>query len=177
MNYLLGNFWFLLFASITIVTVAVALVSAWVMVRGAEAATAWKQAMLARGLSVGEMERLLRADASVSDDRLVYGMVGRLGQLSASGETIRTVLEAFQAADPSGKRVLSRAISAVCAMGKRCDEQVLGIIHGLSRPDGAAREIGQNSEPRLAQQTPGTGGKWDSQAIRAEKSDANSSLL
>jgi hypothetical protein len=170
MNELLGNYWFLLFASITIIAVASALAVAWLMVRKAEATTALKQAMLARGLSVDEMERLLRP-ASLTDERLVDGLAGRLGELSASGETIKTVLEAFQAADPSSKRLLYRAVLAVCAPGKPCDEQILGVVRGLIRADGAG-EIGLNSGLKVTQQAPGICGKWDIQGIRVEQDAA-----
>ncbi|HVS39632.1 MAG TPA: hypothetical protein VMS17_29010 [Gemmataceae bacterium] len=168
MNGLLGDFWFLFFASITITAIACALAFAWLMVRRVEAATALKQAMLARGLSVDEMERLLRPAA---DERLVGGLAEWLGMVDASGETIKAVLEAFQAADPSTKRLLYRAIVAVggAAEGKPCDEQILGVVRGLFRPDGAAAGIGRNPEPKLAQTAPKSSGQWDPQGIRAEQ--------
>lgn len=163
MNELLGNLWFLVFASTTIIAVAVALAFAWFMVRRTEAVTQFKQAMLARGLSVDEMERLLRPPASENDERHVGLLAERLSACSASGETIKSVLEAYQAADLSNKRLLFRAIWGVCAEGKMYDDQILGVVHGLSRTDGATGVIGQSSEFERAQQAPTTGGEWNVQ--------------
>src|SRR5262245_21389805 len=121
MYELLGNFWFLVFASITITSDVGTLAHAWQKTRRAEAATALRQTMLERGLSVEEMERLLRpasflndepppespaAEPPLSDEQLVQNLTNRLAEQSASGETIQEVLKAFQAADPSRKRLL-----------------------------------------------------------------------
>jgi hypothetical protein len=153
MNELLGNFWFLVFASTTIISVACALIFACVQVHRTEAATRLTQAMLARGLSVDEMERLLRPPAAVNDERHIGALAQRLSVLEASGDTLQTVLEAFQAADPATKRLLSRTILSICAEGNKCDDQILGIVRGLLRPGGAKGSTGLNSEQKCAEQT------------------------
>jgi hypothetical protein len=134
---LFGSFWFLLFASSTIVSVAGTLAHAWQKIRRAEAATALKQAMLERGLSVDEMERLL--EAPLSDEQLVQQLAKRLAEESASGETITTVLEAFQAADRPRKRLLYHAIFGLSDGMNASDEQILAAVRGLSQPETADR--------------------------------------
>jgi len=58
---LFTNFWFLLFAMIVITSVTGTIAHVWQKVRRAEQEAALKQDMLQRGLSVEDIERVLRA--------------------------------------------------------------------------------------------------------------------
>jgi hypothetical protein len=182
---LLGNFWFLLFATITITSVVGTIAHAWQKIRRAEAATRLQQAMLERGLSVDEMERLLRPAALVnegsdtqspapetplSEEQLVEKLANRLAGESASEGTIQQVMEAFHASDLPGKRLLYHAIFGLSEGFQATDEQILAVVRGLCRPDGQGVGTGQDCEPKLA--LPVAGGKWDSHGIRAEPGSA-----
>ena len=61
MTELFHDFWFLLFAWLTVTSVAATIGHAWQKVRRADREASLKEAMLRRDLSVEEMERLLGA--------------------------------------------------------------------------------------------------------------------
>jgi hypothetical protein len=169
MNELLGNFWFLVFASIT--TVAGIIAHAWQKIRTAEAEARLKQAMLERGLSVDEMERLLQPQSPapkclLSDEELVKALAKHVA--GRSEETIKRVMGTFNASDPPSKRLLCHAILGLFDYEFPSDEKILAVVRGFCRLDGDEVGIWQNSEPKLAQPATGTGAKSGAQAIRAE---------
>jgi hypothetical protein len=144
--------------------------------RKAEADARLRQDMLARGLSVADIERLSTTD-SVADDaqQLVNGLISILALNKASGEALETALAAFQAADLRTKRLLYQAILGLC-QGQETnasDEQILGVVRGLCRRERQEGGNWQNAEPRLPETpspVPEIDGKWGDDRIRAEPS-------
>jgi hypothetical protein len=178
---LLGNFWFLLFATITIISVVGTIAHSWQKIRRAETATRLKQTMLERGLSVDEMDRLLRPTASSDDESDTQNpapeSIGSDGQLVQSltsylaghrEETIQRVMEALNASDPPGKRLLCHAIIGLFEGAGGNEKEILAIVRGFCRPEGQGVGKGQDAEPKRALPVAETGGKWDSHGIRAE---------
>ena len=141
---LLGNFWFLLFGMIAIIAIA----EAWQKVRRGEQETELKRDMLQRGLSVEEMERVLRAGSgkqrepkakSGREERIVERLAVHLGQCRASAAVIDEVLTAVRGADSSGKQAIERAIQGLVAGssdGEIKEEQILAVVRALCWPGG-----------------------------------------
>ncbi len=160
---LLGNFWFLVFACITITSVVGTVAHAWQKVRRTERDADLKSAMLQRGLSVEEMERVLRLTAvtgtdqdaespspepPLRDEQLLEKLTNLLAEGGASAETIQQVMQAFLGADPTHRRLLCHAIFGLS--DGIDDEGILAVIRGLCRPAERAGETELNPEPHLA---------------------------
>jgi hypothetical protein len=139
---LLHNFWFLIALTAIICSVTATIAQAWQKVRRGEQEMALKQEMLRRGLSVEEMERLLRANSqseggpAVSpDEKAVEDLISSLGEQGASGRVVEQVLAGVRSADPALRRSLCRAVKAVLENssldGVDKDEQVLAVARGL----------------------------------------------
>jgi len=146
---LLGNFWLLLFVTIIIIvaTMVSTLAHAWQKVRRAELETALKQQMLQQGLTVEEMERLLRAASTTSGtagagqhsiEELLEALV-----VHASPPVIEQVLMLVRAADASTQQAVCRAVGeAVGAMEMRESEEganseaILAVVRGMCAPVG-----------------------------------------
>jgi hypothetical protein len=142
----LHSFWFLVAVTVIICSVTATIAQAWQKVRRLEQEAALKQEMLRRGLSVDEMERVLRANsrpqpeaALSADEKVVEDLVTNLGIYDASGRVIEQVLAAVRGADSSTRRSICRAVKAVLENsnleGDAKDEQVLAVVRGLSSPD------------------------------------------
>jgi hypothetical protein len=144
---LLTNFWFLLFGGITVITVVSYLTHTWQKIRRSEAETNLKMAMLERGLTVDEIERLLRPggmlqneeetpSSALSDEQIVEKLANRLAGEEISEETIRQVMSAFNASDAQGKRLLYHAIFGLTEGHEPSDAQILALVQGLCGPEG-----------------------------------------
>ncbi len=138
---LLHHFWFLLFATITITSLTATIVRAWHKVRQAEADTALKQAMLQRGLSVEDIERLSgSAEAPLSEETVGRALGECLGSssLEYSAPALEKAMSIFQAADLPSKRLLVRTLQGIVkGEGALSEEQLLGLIRGLCQPAGS----------------------------------------
>jgi hypothetical protein len=142
---LFSNFWFLVAVTIIVTSVVATLAQAWQKVRRAEQEAALKQEMLRRGLTVEEMERLLRVNSKRSDDdktppstdeEAIEALAECLGECRASANVIEQVLAAVRAADPSVRQTACRAVQAVIRESEQeaGDEQILAVVRGLCRP-------------------------------------------
>jgi hypothetical protein len=140
---LLHNFWFLVAVTIIVCSVTATIAQAWQKVRRDHQEFLLKSDMLERGLSVDEMERVLRANsktvvkiASSADEKAVADLVDNLGMYGVSGRVIEQVLAAVRSADPAFRRALCRAVKGVMENskleGEAKDEQVLAVVRGLS---------------------------------------------
>jgi hypothetical protein len=144
MDEMLNNFWFLLFAMITITSVVGTVASAWKKMRRDEQETALKQEMLRREMSVEEMERVLRLGAKPArenevgaghDSKIIEELAMKLGQCEASAATIEEVVTAVRAADPALQNSVIRAIRGIeCGAGEINEAQILGVVRALTRP-------------------------------------------
>ena len=103
--------------------------------------------MLARGLSIGEMEILLQPPA-VRDEQIVEKLGNLLAERDAS--TIENVMRAFDASDLPRKRLLYHAILGLCEGGDPSEEQILAVVVGL----------GRSAPTQTAQQTAEAQGIW-----------------
>jgi hypothetical protein len=149
MPEIFSSFWFLVFASITITSVVATVAQAWQKVRRTEQEAVLKQEMLQRGLSVEEMERLLRTTSTgprvaaklpvaAGDDAAIEELAQCLGECQASATVIEKVLAAVHTADSSVKQTLCRAILALLrGSGQEAnEEQILAVVRGFARPAG-----------------------------------------
>jgi hypothetical protein len=145
MAQLLDNFWFLVFAWITITSVAATVARAWQKVRRAEADNALKQEMLRRGLSVEEMERVVHAPEAPLSEEAAYRMLGEcLANLEVSGPAVEEVMAAFRGADLPAKRAMVQTLKGILETGgELSEERLLAVVRGLGRgadsPKGAGR--------------------------------------
>jgi hypothetical protein len=133
-----------------------ATVNTWLTSRQEARRTAWEAAlkkdMLDRGLSVDEIERLLRATAEppkkpveINDEDV--NALGELGGLlgccepDAKPEAIEEVLAIARTADPKMRRAM---VSAVTEMrensGTIKDEQIRAVVQALARPAGPSTQ-------------------------------------
>ncbi|HZV07374.1 MAG TPA: hypothetical protein VE999_19985 [Gemmataceae bacterium] len=110
--------------------------------RRAEREAALKKEMLDRGLSVDEIERVIRATAeqpkqpiSDEDEKEVAGEFGAL-LVSCKPGTIEEVFVLFKAADLATRRAMVSAISQMRDQlaSEVTDEQVRAVVRGLARP-------------------------------------------
>lgn len=140
---LFSNFWFLVAATVIVTSVVATVAQAWQKARRAEQEALLKQEMLRRGLTVEEMERLLRANAKRSGEEApstnedaIEGLAECLGECRASAEVIEQVLAAVRAADPSVRQTACRAVQAVIRGSDQeaKDEHILAVVRGLCRP-------------------------------------------
>jgi hypothetical protein len=142
----LHNFWFLVAVTIIVCSVTATIAQAWQKVRRAEQELVLKQEMLRRGLSVDEMERLLRANSKpkdnvevATDEKFIEDLVTCLAENGASGRVVEQVLAAVRSADPARLRPLCRAIKAVLENSsleeEEKDEQMLAVVRGLCVPN------------------------------------------
>jgi hypothetical protein len=146
------EFWLIL-AGIGLAAVAV-LAAAWRSVRKAQLDAASTQSMLQRGLSVAEIERLLRPEeaavkeAAVKEDALYtqFGMLLRQSRLS--GVVRQEAIVAFAAADLPAKRTLLQALRGIrYAGGAVTEEWLLTLVRG-PRPCGGTQATGPLTPPR-----------------------------
>ena len=147
MYELFNNFWFLLFAMITITSVVGTVMSAWKKVRRDEQEAALKHEMLRREMSVEEIERVLRASAKhedeakpSADEKCIEDMAAHLAECKASTSAIEEVLTAVRAADPAQRKAIARSVqSIVDNAGEVTEAQIIGVVRGLTRPVAAAQ--------------------------------------
>lgn len=145
MPQLLGNLWFLLFAFLTVTSVAATVARAWHKVRRAEAESALKQEMLRRGLPVEEMERVLHPVEPPQSEEAAYRALGEcLAGQEISGAAVEEAMTAFRAADLPAKRGMVQTLEGFLAEGgELTEERLLGVVRGLDRggdsPKGAGR--------------------------------------
>lgn len=161
MTAIFTNFWFLLFAMIVIPSVVATIARAWQKVRRAEQEAALKQDMLQRGLSVEEIERVLRAsaqppsdNAKESDEHVLEEMAGILGGCQASPRGIEEILAMVQAADSASKSAILRAVQGLRDGSEEDikEDQIRAVIRGLAHPTGQPGEsaLPRNDSPALA---------------------------
>ncbi len=150
MHELLHSFWFLVAVTVIVCSVVGTVAQAWQKVRRGEQELRLKQEMLRRGLSVEEMERVLRASAKgpdapspSPDEKAVEQLIKCLVEHGTSGRVVEQVLAAVRSSGPALQRSLCRAVKAVVENspleGEAHDEQVLAVVRGLVNPAPPAR--------------------------------------
>lgn len=122
-----------LFACIAISVVAPVAARAWVKVRKATTDAALKQEMLRRGLSVEEMERVLRAAEPVMSEEAAHRALGEVvaGQ-KISAAALEETVAAFRAADAATKREVVQLLQGIAtSTGALSEETLLAVVRGL----------------------------------------------
>jgi hypothetical protein len=124
----------------------------WWRIRLAQADAMVKQAMLQRGLSMEEIERLVSlgmtrdepaaaksvASAPMDDGLMVQELTSWLAQADVSEATLAQVLSAFWTADSSKRCLIYRAVRGLFEVASLNEERVLAVIRSLSQQDGTA---------------------------------------
>jgi len=138
---LLHDFWFLLFATITVTSVSATLATAWHNVRKIQAEAALKQAMLHRDLSVAEMERLLHpADVPQTESEAHRSFGACLAPLALEAPVLEEVMAAFQTADLSAKCNLTQILKGIEDGGGEVDAEWLLVLARGMRAGAVARD-------------------------------------
>jgi hypothetical protein len=112
--------------------IVLSITDAWKKTCLAELEAVQKREYLQRGLSVEEIERLLRAsrksaqtDKPSTDRELEASLASTLVQYEVSAETMEQVLKDFQSIDPAGKEAAYNAISEM--LEAEADEEQLTV--------------------------------------------------
>ncbi|HEY1376798.1 MAG TPA: hypothetical protein VGF55_08380 [Gemmataceae bacterium] len=109
----------------------------WCSVRHAETAANLKRDMLQRGLSVDEIEHVLRAPAEVpafaSEKELEAGLASLLVQNEVAGPTVERVLRAYQATDPATKKAVYDSLEEIIG-SEPSEDQLLAAVTALCPP-------------------------------------------
>jgi hypothetical protein len=141
MPEMFSNFWFLVAVTIIVTSVVATLAQAWQKVRRAEQEVALKHEMLRRGLTVEEIDRLLRAGskssekaaAPANDEGAVEALTESLGECGASPQLIEQVLAAVRDAEPSFRQTICGAVQGVIrGSNANTEEKIVAVIRGLS---------------------------------------------
>ncbi len=118
----------------------------WCAIRHAETAANLKRDMLQRGLSVDEIERVLRAPAedhtSVSEKGLEAALASLLVQNEIPAPTLERVLRAFQATDPATKKAVYDSLEEIIG-GEPSEEQLLAAVKAFCPPRGGVAPAGR----------------------------------
>ncbi len=124
--------------------IALAVAHAWRDVRLAELEGSLKRDFLSRGMSVEQVERLLRASREpdpeaepVNERKLEAELASLLVQYEVSSGTMEQVVQVYQGADPSAKKAVYDAVGEMLESGAE-EDQILAAVRTLCRPSGHA---------------------------------------
>jgi hypothetical protein len=113
----------------------------WRKVQESEHAAALKQSMIERGMSVDEIERVLRAAPATSDSEEALDESTRISKKLAEhgvpGPAVEHIVGAYHAANPGTKKTLSATVVAMLDGGAD-SEQVLAAVRAIARPSATA---------------------------------------
>ena len=119
--------------------IVLSITDGWTKVRLAELEAEQKREYLQRGLSVEEIERLLRASRKlgkgagpVNEQELEANLASLLVQHEVSAEAMEPVLRAYQAADPAAKKAIHDAIAEMLDSEPE-EEQLVTAVRALCR--------------------------------------------
>jgi hypothetical protein len=112
----------------------------WRRVRLVQAEAALKTAMLQRGLTVDEMERLLRAGPRAerppppltTEDQIIGEIVGHMTGPDVSEQDLEKVLAALTAVEPGKKLALCSTLLRMIKMSDPDPDRMLAVIRGLT---------------------------------------------
>jgi hypothetical protein len=112
----------------------------WNSARLAELEAGLKRDFLQRGLSVEEIERLLRASREpasigkpINDRELDANLASLLVQYEVSAPTIEQTMRVFQTADPAVKKPVYTAVEEMLESGA-AEDQLLTAVRSLCQP-------------------------------------------
>jgi hypothetical protein len=147
-------FWvFILGGGSAIVTLINSLAKHWRKVRESAHLTALKQSLVERGMSVEEIERVVRAAPESqeleADDKPVVQLTKTLAELDVPPETLEEILRAFQASDPATQRTLAHTVEALSEKGA---DHILAAVRALARP-GASLESSRQAVHSVTEAT------------------------
>jgi hypothetical protein len=140
-------FWvFLLGGGSAIITLISSLAKHWRKVRESEHLAALKQSLVERGMSVEEIERVVRAAPESqeldADETPVVQLTRKLAEQELSPDALEEILRAFQASDPVTQKTLAHTVEALSDNGAKA-EHIVAAVRALARPG-----RGVDSSPR-----------------------------
>jgi hypothetical protein len=114
----------------------------WRRVRLVQADAALKQAMLQRGLTPDEIERLLRANSEpapppATDERALGDLVAALGECEVPAADIEQILASIRAQESSQRQALCLAAREMVQKSEGDVEKVRAVIRGLANGSAA----------------------------------------
>jgi hypothetical protein len=135
-------FWvFILGGGSALITLINSLAKHWRKVRESEHLAALKQSLVERGMSVEEIERIVRAAPESqeleADETPVVQLTNKLAEQEVPPEALAEILRTFQACDPAMQQTLARTVEALCDNGAKV-EHILAAVRALARPSGSA---------------------------------------
>jgi hypothetical protein len=135
-------FWvFILGGGSALITLINSLAKHWRKVRESEHQAALKQSLVERGMSVEEIERIVRAAPESheleADETPVVQLTKNLAEQEVPPEALEEILRAFHASDPATQRTLAHTVAALCENGAKA-EHILAAVRALARPAGSA---------------------------------------
>ena len=136
-------FWvFILGGGSALITLINSLAKHWRKVRESEHLAALKQSLVERGLSVEEIERIVRAapesQDQETDETPAVQLTKALAEQKVPPEALEEILRAFQASDPATQRTLAHTVEALCENDAKA-EHILAAVRGLARPSGSVK--------------------------------------
>jgi hypothetical protein len=124
----------------------------WRRVSLAHAEAALKQAMLQRGLTPDEIERLLRVDSTptqapvppLTDNQAIAELVGLLGAREVPTNEMEQILAAVMAVEPANRHVVCSSLLKFCEVSDGDSEKMLAVVRALT--SGKAPIVNNRSE-------------------------------
>jgi hypothetical protein len=135
----------LVFGGWIIPVVVLTLATTWRKARESAHLAALKQTMLEKGMSVEEIERVLRAGPTPAenDDSPVIKLSKKLAEHEVAANVIQEILLTFRAADPATQRTMAKCVGTMLDHGADT-ERVQAAIRALCGPapavESAAKE-------------------------------------
>jgi hypothetical protein len=130
-------------SSAVLLTALIAL-GVWRQVRLAQADSAFKRALIERGFSAEELERLFRAHSGAAEEPApgeedaLREVAEHLSAAGATGEEMEQVMILVRAADAATRQAIAQAVGAVADTTADKD-QMLGVIRGLCQTSSPGR--------------------------------------
>src|SRR5262249_3447069 len=130
-----------LFGGWVIVAVANSIVKNWRMARESEHLAALKQTMVDKGMSVEDIERVVRItpapdpapEPTPAAQASAVDLATKLAEHEVPAPALEEILRAFQASDPQNQQTLAKVVESMLDNGADA-ERVLAAVRALCRP-------------------------------------------
>lgn len=136
-----------IFGGWVITSVVSSIAKNWRKVHESEHQAALKQSMVDKGMSVEDIERVLRASSISTDEEAVkpavptvpaVALATQLMQHEVPAATLEQILDAFRGGDAATQQALAQSIEEMLDGGAE-SEQILAAVRALCRPAEPAR--------------------------------------
>jgi hypothetical protein len=133
-----------------IVAVANTIVKNWRMARESEHQAALKQTMIDKGMSVEDIERVVRVSPTPpeppppqpaqAEDSAAVDVATKLAEHEVPAPAVEEILRAFQASDPQTRQTLAKVVESMLDNGADAD-RVLAAVRALAHPSQPQRSV------------------------------------